>query len=919
MRGPWTSGGIEFNFGIIGHHPSTANAVDYFTRTNDDGSVSCIVGNTDLPSNTRWTVEIRLEKDKAYFETNASWYNASPVTASYYNWMTAAAVATYDLEFFIPGDQYVEHNGDPHDWPVDPKGRDLSHYKNNTFGPSKSYHIVGEYNDFFGGYYHDSNFGFGQWAPYEEMPGQKLWLWDLSRAGGIWEDLLTDSDGQYIEFQAGRLFDQYSPSEAVNPISQVGFDPYVMDRWSEIWFPFKEIGGMVDASEHGVLNLEYTNQTHTVGLNALQNLNRAIQIKRNGEVVVSEQLNLKPMEVYSTSFASSPADRIEISVEGTELDYDTDPQRNLIKRPFEHDKALTVSRSEQLLFAGVEALEFREFNKAFEHLSELLQIDPSHKTALLKMAELEFRRTNYTKALEHANAVLRMDTYDSGANYMAGIAYRAQHDQLNALESLGWAARDIKYRSLAFAQMAELYLSDANYSKSAYYARKALDFNTYNVNAREVLLILARLENDDSSFEKAYTSILEVDPLNHLATLERKAFGKGSDQPIKMKNEFKEETQLQSAINYHLLGLDESAITTLKHVNYSPKNDLWMAYLLRGNEEGKSESLLAKMADTDIDFIFPYRRETLPVLQWAITQNPSWKLRYLLAQNYLAVGLEDKGKAILKDLGTQPDDDVFYRFRSVLLEDTSYDEKLSDIQKALELNKKDWKIWEETIQFYQRNNKSKKALETSTKAYKKFADNYNIGLAHANALLKEGAFEKVTKVLSKIQILPYEHASESRKIYEQAYIGVALKKIKQKNYNAALSSLQQCKQWPENIGVGKPYGPDERIQDYLLAISHEALNNSSKMKEQLQLISDYTKNTKPRSTINNLFSLLALKKLGEQKELNKLSKRLTESTSKVDKLVMAFYKNDGPVLNELKGTSGINQNLWNAMQTAVGQ
>ena len=73
MRGPWTSGGIEFNFGIIGHHPSTATPVDYITRTNADGSVSCIVGSTDLPSNTSWTVEIRLEKDKTYFETNASW------------------------------------------------------------------------------------------------------------------------------------------------------------------------------------------------------------------------------------------------------------------------------------------------------------------------------------------------------------------------------------------------------------------------------------------------------------------------------------------------------------------------------------------------------------------------------------------------------------------------------------------------------------------------------------------------------------------------------------------------------------------------------------------------------------------------------------------------------------------------------
>lgn len=32
MRGPWTSGGIEFNFGIIGHAPTTSTPVDYLTK-----------------------------------------------------------------------------------------------------------------------------------------------------------------------------------------------------------------------------------------------------------------------------------------------------------------------------------------------------------------------------------------------------------------------------------------------------------------------------------------------------------------------------------------------------------------------------------------------------------------------------------------------------------------------------------------------------------------------------------------------------------------------------------------------------------------------------------------------------------------------------------------------------------------------
>ena len=56
MRGAWTSGGIEFNFGIIGHIPTTATPVDYMTRENEDGSVSCIIASFELLTRTWWTV-----------------------------------------------------------------------------------------------------------------------------------------------------------------------------------------------------------------------------------------------------------------------------------------------------------------------------------------------------------------------------------------------------------------------------------------------------------------------------------------------------------------------------------------------------------------------------------------------------------------------------------------------------------------------------------------------------------------------------------------------------------------------------------------------------------------------------------------------------------------------------------------------
>ena len=93
MRGPWTSGGIEFNFGDIGHAPTTATPVDYVTRQNPDGSVSCIVGALDLASRTEWRVEIRLPADRALFETRSFWYNPTVLPTSLYHWMNAAAEA----------------------------------------------------------------------------------------------------------------------------------------------------------------------------------------------------------------------------------------------------------------------------------------------------------------------------------------------------------------------------------------------------------------------------------------------------------------------------------------------------------------------------------------------------------------------------------------------------------------------------------------------------------------------------------------------------------------------------------------------------------------------------------------------------------------------------------------------------------
>jgi len=134
LRGPWTSGGIEFIFGITGHAPTTSTPVDYIIEEHMDGSVSCTIGATDLPSGSVWRVVITLPPDKAYFETTSYLFNPSDLHQSNYVWQNAAIVAKDDLEFFYPGSYYIGHPGDVHPWPNREDGRNLAMYKNNNFG-----------------------------------------------------------------------------------------------------------------------------------------------------------------------------------------------------------------------------------------------------------------------------------------------------------------------------------------------------------------------------------------------------------------------------------------------------------------------------------------------------------------------------------------------------------------------------------------------------------------------------------------------------------------------------------------------------------------------------------------------------------------------------------------------------------------
>jgi tetratricopeptide (TPR) repeat protein len=253
-----------------------------------------------------------------------------------------------------------------------------------------------------------------------------------------------------------------------------------------------------------------------------------------------------------------------------------------------------------------------------------------------------------------------------------------------------------------------------------------------------------------------------------------------------------------------------------------------------------------------------------------------------------------------------------------MFENEDYVANEKDYLKALQINSSDWKLKEEVVQFYLDNNKIEQAYKLAKSSHAKYPNNANIGLIYAKSSLLNDQYGKTIEVLKDIMILPFEHASESKKIYTEAHILMALDNMKAKNYKRAISLLEASKEWPENLGVGKPFHADERLQDYLLAVNFELLKDSNKSEQLLTGILSYqNNNNKKVVSPNELFELLSLKKLGRSAELESAINRITNiKTSAIGELVLAVYRNDTSAMQEIRNQNVLKNSSLKIMEAA---
>ncbi len=661
-----------------------------------------------------------------------------------------------------------------------------------------------------------------RYAPRDEKAGKKIWIWGLSRQGMIWEDLLTDTDGQYAEVQSGRLFNQTAEQSTFTPFKHFGFTPRVADRWTEYWYPVEAIGGIVAASRLGAMNVTPLGDRLVIAISPAEALADTVSVYAGRRRLYSRFVRRQPLEIFVDTVPVSGANRdsLRVTVGEDRLEYRLDPQAGALARPLDTPTDFDWQSAFGLYLRGKEWLRQREYGQATAYLDSALARDPYFVPALADRAMLAIRALEYEAALGFATTALQVDTYDGAANYYYGLANRALGRLTDSKDGFEIATLSAEYRGAAWTELAQMSLAAGDVGAAVDFANKALTVEPDNLDALGVEVVAARRQGDRNAQTRWLARLEEADPLSHQVRLER-LLAQG-DPALSRKladgiqSELPEQALFELAAWYVDVGDSIVAGRVLEAAGDVPEALYWRAYLLDSTPAGAA--LLTRANTLSPRFVFPFRREMVPSLEWAVEESPDWKPRYYLALAYWGSGRVDDADSLLTSLGDTPDYAPFYAARASL-PGRSAESAQRDLERAAALDPAEWRYGRLLADRLLAEGDSAGAAVVARQYAARFPDNYILGLTLATALVANGEYRAADSLLATLEVLPYEGRHDGHVLYRQAKLMLAVQAIGEEQWDSAAALIAAARLWPERLGAGKPYDADidERLEDLLLA------------------------------------------------------------------------------------------------------
>ncbi|MBI2505004.1 MAG: tetratricopeptide repeat protein [Candidatus Latescibacteria bacterium] len=812
LRGAWIAGGLEFNF-PCSHNYVTFSPVDWEARQEEDGTAAVFIGGIEHVSRMRWTVAISLRPGRAQLDTDIRLENRTGLPHRYYFWSNSAERVTPGTRFITPITTGYGWKGIMR-YPVH-EGEDLSWYRNHPHALDLfSRHLQG---DFFGCYDSDLEEGVVNVADHHQVTGRKYFTWGHAGDGLVWQHILSDEDGPYIEIQSGPF-----PTQSIFKM----MEPHRVHRWQETWYGVRQMGGFGYANGELALNLAAGPKGTRLAANATRPIAEAvITAYQEGEQVGSWKGSLGPASTVSFPiYPGDPEAQVEVTVSASaegELVHTWLPWRgveeDLVDPGLGDEEKGTV---QGLVAQGYEWEKALELERARACYTQALEQDPLAVKALIRLGILDLKVGLWRQAESRLSEALRLEADAVEASFYRGQARRQLGDRSGAQRDF-WEAWQ---KSSQFVPLARFYLgkmaaAEGRWSAALGHWEAATALETIGTRSWclrcAALRRLGRLAEAQALAEE----IRRSDPLNPLLRFEEGfiARAQGQREPFARARTLARgdgHTYLEVAADYAGSGQLEEALEVVRQAAGVADEAMvryHLAYYL--DKAGRPDEALAACraaAAMPGDTLFAHRPEDAAALQRAMELNPADSLApfRLGTLRYMAGRIAEGRELWLKAAAQGCPQAALYRCLGFAQwkKDRAPRAALSWYSQAVQRRSEDYRLYVEMDQLRAELGQSaKERLQALQAAPPAVRAKGTIAARLAQFYVALGEYEAAIALLHSRRFDPWEGATAMRRVYVEAHMGRGETLMDQGDFAGARQAFEQALEYPVSLGVGPSY------------------------------------------------------------------------------------------------------------------
>jgi len=905
LTGPWISGGIEFNWPQH-HRPSTFLPVDHTIENNEDGSITVWVSENEKMFHQKGMAGFTLHPGKAYLEIKGKLYNPTPVPQTFLWWANPAVAVNEHYQSVFPPDVHAVFDHGKRDVSTFPiatgtyykvdysAGVDISNYKN--IPVPTSYMAINSDFNFVGGYENDTKAGVLHVANHHISPGKKQWTWGNGDFGKAWDRNLTDEDGPYIELMAGVFTDNQPDFSWMQPYEEKTFTQYFL--------PYRELGVVKNASQDLLLNLDKEGDKAILKIFATS-LQKKARIVLEG--FLDETLDLSPEQVFEREifvgnipfidlklvvYSENGRELLSIKSEKTE----PKPTPEAAKPAFSPEETPTC---EQLYLTGLHLEQYRHATYiATDYYLEALKRDPSDVRNNNAMGLWLLRRGKFAESEKYFQTAIdtqlqrNPNPYDGEPRYNLGLALQYQDKNEVAYDAFYKSCWNAAMQDAGYFGCAQISCKKDNLREALFEIDKSLVRNWHNHKARALKTVILRKLGNEKEALTLIEESLKIDLFNFGCRFEHYLISNSATVLDEMNSLMRGEIHNYEvvALDYIAAGLYDEAVLLLeegiKVCSTTPMTYYYMGWALSlANKEAKNVFEIA--ANHAPEYCFPNRLEAILALETAQNANPKdskapcylgnlWydKRQYSDAINCWekSVAIDDTFPTVLRNL-------ALAYFNKLQQEEKA----VQYLEKAFSLDTNDSRILMELDQLYKRLCKPhSERLTFLEKHFNLVEQRDDVYLEYATLCNQLGNYNEAIELIDNRIFHPWEGGEGKVPAqFQLARVELAKQMLAKNEFSSAIQLLNECLEYPHNLGEGKLSGAQENDFLYWLGCAYEGLEQMDEARKYWELAKEG--NTEPAAAIfyndqkpdKIFYQGLALLKLGLP----------NEAKSRFDKLV----------------------------------